>query len=219
MINKKRSKRVAIVLACILIPVGAFGFGYFFRNHKVNKQVANTLTVDGSIGGSIVENITPNTIGIVPGDIINETINIAPNATTDSLLRVKIDPSWEGGQNAKSLTTSNLKIIYADGVRVSEEFDSNNGDYWFKANDGYLYYMNPVKSTQSDMKLVKGIKFNGGTDDADANKYQGKQLNINVTMDMVQCKYDAFVEKWNMSKDSNLKSELKNICSSASQSN
>lgn len=219
MINKKKNKRIAMILACILIPVGAFGFGYFFRNDEKNKQVANTLTVDGSIGGSIVENFEPDTGGIVPGDVVDETINIKPNATAPSLLRVKIDPSWKGGQNEESLTTSNLEIIYAEGVNVSEKLAINNGDYWFKADDGYLYYMNYVKNTQPDISLVKGIKFNGGSDDTDANKYQGRQLNIKVTMDMVQCKHDAFVTKWNISKDSNLGDKLKNICNSTSQSN
>ena len=48
--------------------------------------------------------------------------------------------------------------------------------------------MDSSKIKENDMELVKGIKFLGGTDDTDANKYQGKNLKIKVTMDMIQCR-------------------------------
>ena len=212
MVNKKRCKRIAMVLACILIPVGAFGFGYFFRTDEKEKQVENTLTVDGSIEGSIAETSAVDMKGIVPGDTLNETININPKSTADSLIRVKIEPSWEGGDNAKNLATENIKFIYADGVSLANNVEQSNAGDWFKAADGYLYYMSSVTSRTEAMPLVKELRFNAGTSDQDANKYQGKQLKIKVTMDMVQCKYNAFETKWNISKDTSLGKKLDNIC-------
>ena len=51
------------------------------------------------------------------------------------------------------------------------------------------------------MQLVKGIKFLGGTNDEDANKYQGKNLKINVTLEMIQCKYAPFKTRWTEVKE------------------
>ena len=76
--NKKRTaKRIAIILAFILLPVGAFGFGYFFKDTSQDKQLSHTLTVDGNI---ISEDINVNSNGIVPGDSISVPISIKPNS-------------------------------------------------------------------------------------------------------------------------------------------
>ena len=48
--NSKKAKRLVIATLCALIPVGALGFGYFTGgDEKKDIQIANTLTVDGSI--------------------------------------------------------------------------------------------------------------------------------------------------------------------------
>lgn len=210
MVNKKRNKRVAIVLVCILIPVIGFGFGYFFKKVETEKKVSNTLTVDGDIGGTIAESTVTNENGIVPGDTVNETIKLKPNSTADSLIRVKVESSWTGGENVADLKSSNIELIYDDSVNVKEEI-SNESNYWYKSSDGYLYYMSPVKKSNEDMPLVKGIKFIG-SDEEDINKYQGRELKIRVNMDMVQCKYGAFEQTWGIDKESSLGKELTNIC-------
>ena len=111
--NKKKTRRIAIVLACILIPLGAFGFGYFFKQDKVSeKKVTHTLTVDGNIEGTIKNTVEANTAGIVPGDTVDETINIKPSATTPSLLRVKIEPAWYNNDTKTDLKVSNIKFIF-----------------------------------------------------------------------------------------------------------
>ena len=213
--NRKKLRQVTLVLVVALLPVGAFGFGYFSRNDEHNKQVTNTLTVDGSIEGSIVETSKVNIDGIVPGDTVSETIDIKPNATAKSLLRVKIEPSWTGGNSKQTFTTSNLEFVYTEGIIVSDKIKDDTNNYWFKANDGYLYYMNAVTKESDAMKLVEGVKFNGGSNDTDANKYQGKNLEIKVTMDMIQCKYAPYKTRGGVDSKSDLYEKLKSLCPNA----
>lgn len=214
----KKSRKIIIVLVCLLIPLGALGFGYFTKkDNVVDKQVSHTLTVDGNIGGTVVNSKETNMSGIVPGDTLDETINIKPNATTPSLLRVKIEPSWYNGDNKTDLSVSNIKFLYADNVKQDQFIDDTN-DYWYKSNDGYLYYMNSVKTRKNAIKLVKGIKFLGGASDTDANSYQGKKLKITVTMDMIQCKYAPYKTKWKTTKDNTqLCNKLEALCPNANE--
>ena len=92
--SKKKLRRVTLVLVGVLLPVGVFGFGYFFKQDSKNSQVAHTLSVDGDIDGSITENVTTDATGIVPGDQVSTTIDIKPLSTSYSLLRVKVRPYW-----------------------------------------------------------------------------------------------------------------------------
>lgn len=214
--RKEKTRKVAIVLACILIPLGALGFGYFVGGDKAtDKQVTHTLTVEGKLEGSVVDTQETNTEGIVPGDTVAETINVKPNATAPSLLRVKIEPNWYKGDNKTELPISNIEFLYADNVK--EDFTDSGNDYWYKNGD-YLYYMNSVTTREEAMELVKGIKFLGGSDDTDAKDYQGKNLKITVTMDMIQCKYAPYKEKWGVTSNSKLDSKLKALCPEADKS-
>lgn len=215
--NKRKTRRIAIALACILIPLGALGFGYFVGGDKaIDKEVANTLTVDGKIEGTVVNTQDANTDGIVPGDTISKTINIKPNATAPSLLRVKIEPSWYNEDSETTLSVSNIKFIYANDI-VKNDFTTSGKDYWYKCDDGYLYYMNSV-TTKEAMELVEGIKFLGGSDDTNAKDYQGKNLKITITMDMIQCKYAPYKTKWGLTSNSELYKKLEALCPNAYES-
>lgn len=168
------------------------------------------MTVDGSIEVTTTRETEVSLAGIVPGDTINKTINIKPDSTAESLMRVKIQPNWEG---VESPNISNIKIVYADNA-VKEELNSSENNYWYKEGN-YLYYIGKV-TTQDAMQLVKGIKFLGGTNDEDANKYQGKNLKINVTLDMIQCKYAPFKTRWTEVKEgTNLYNKLNALCPEA----
>lgn len=215
--NKRKTRRIAIALACILIPLGALGFGYFVgRDEATDKKVAHTLTVDGKIGGSVVNTQDANIDGIVPGDTISKTINIKPNATAPSLLRVKIEPSWYDGHSKTTLPVSNIKFIYTNDI-VKNDFTTSGKDYWYKGNDGYLYYMNSVTTAEA-MELVKEIKFLSGDNDTDSKEYQGKNLKITVTMDMIQCKYTPYKTRWAIENDNDLYSKLEALCPDANES-
>ncbi|WP_434798595.1 hypothetical protein [Terrisporobacter vanillatitrophus] len=212
--NKRKTRRIAISLACILIPLGALGFGYFVvRDEATDKKVAHTLTVDGKIEGTVVNTQDANIDGIVPGDTISKTINIKPNATTPSLLRVKIEPSWHDGNNKTALPVSNIKFLYANNVKT--DFIDGENNYWYNNGD-YLYYMNYVTTAEAT-KLVEGIKFLGGSDDVNAKDYQGKNLKITVTMDMIQCKYAPYKTRWGI-ENNNLYSKLEALCPEADKS-
>ena len=69
------------------------------------------MTVDGSIEVTTTSETEVNSAGIVPGDTINETINIKPNATAESLMRVKIEPNWVDVDNPD---ISNIKIVFGN---------------------------------------------------------------------------------------------------------
>lgn len=209
--NKKNFRKISIVLALILLPIGAFTLGYFFKNNSVGNQVANTLTVDGSIEGSITENLVSGETSMVPGDEVSATININPKSTAKSLLRVKLEPYWMNGDVKSSLSTDNLKIIFEGKVEESLSDGS-----WYKNGD-YYYYINQVDQSTEILKLVKGIKFlDESPNIGDINQYQGKGIGISVTMDMVQCSDGAYQSRW---LDDNipegLKDKLNSLCESS----
>ena len=200
--SKKKTRRVAIVLACILLPVGAFGFMYFWKEDSKDNQVANTLSVNGNITGSITENADVDTTGMVPGDQVKATININPTSTEDSLLRVKVEPYWKNkDSDGNRLDNSNLKLIEDTLV----ELDMSEGS-WYKSKD-YYYYIGAVgKDTKNEISLIKGIEL---LPSDSANKYQNNQVGIKVTMEIVQARGKVYKTKWNL--DSNNESDLKII--------
>lgn len=205
--KKNRTRKVIIVLVCILIPLGAFGFGYFWGSDNENHEVAHTLSVNGNIQGSITEDVSTNVVGMVPGDQVETTINIKPMSTADSLLRVKVDPYWktEDGRKNISLSNKNLKLI-------EKNLETNITDgKWYKEG-GYYYYMGIVKNENS-IELIKGIEFlvlDNEDSDYNVNDYQNKSIGIEVTMEMVQCSDKAYTGKWNSNNDlpENLKTAL-----------
>ena len=209
--NKKYFRKFSIVLALILLPIGAFTLGYFFKNNSVGNQVANTLTVDGSIEGSITENLVSGETSMVPGDKVSATININPKSTAKSLLRVKLEPYWMNGDAKSSLSTDNLEIIFKGKVQT----DLSKGS-WYKNGD-YYYYINKVDKSTRVLELVKGIKFlTESPNIGDINQYQGKGIGISVTMDMVQCSDGAYQSRWsddNIPKG--LKDKLDSLCKSS----
>lgn len=209
--KNKIVKRIAMVLLCILIPVGAFGFGYFFKNVEGNKDVTHTLTVDGSIKGIDSQNIECDTDGIVPGDSVNVPISIQPNSTTESLLRVKVKPYWMSKDGTESdLSNKNLKVI---DVNVSDTIIDNE---WFKEGE-YYYYIGQVKD-ENEIALIKGVKFevlNNEDSSYDVNKYQDKKIGIKIDMEIIQCRGKAYSVKWNASNtklSSELDSKLSTFC-------
>ena len=206
--KKKLAKRILIVIVVLLLPIGAFTLGYFFKEDKIEEKVANTLTVDGNI----IEDIKTDTKGIVPGDETNVTINIEPTSTAKSLIRVKLNPYWIEDGNKSNLDTSNLKILFDDSIKIG-----NNKGNWYKSGD-YLYYLGEVDKNTGIIKLVKGIKFLAKPENEnvefkdDANKYQNKSIGIEVEMDMVQYSDKAYQSRWVHSTMSDeLKAALENL--------
>lgn len=192
--KKKRVRKIAIILVCILIPVGAFGFGYFWNRDDKDSQVANTLSVNGNITGSITKDADVDTTGMVPGDQVEATININPTSTEDSLLRVKVEPYWKNeDSNGDLLDNSNLKLI--EGTLVKTNMSEGS---WYKSKD-YYYYIGAVgKNTQNEISLIKGIEL---TPSNKANAYQNNQVGIKVTMEIVQARGKVYKQKWNLKSE------------------
>ena len=204
--SKKKLRYMAIVLALIFLPIGAFTLGYFFKNETIDaKTEGNTLTVDGSLDGTFK---TDTTVGnLVPGDTINKSIVLKPKCTAPSLLRVKVEPYWEGMDKAdNSKDSNNIKIGYNEDIILKEVLEDGNG-YWYKHTDGYIYYIGEIKEGTPDINFVENIKFEGISE---INKYQGKTLKMNVSMELVQSKHNAFESAWQIS-DRDLKTKLKSI--------
>ena len=115
------------------------------------------MTVDGSIEVTTTRETEVSLAGIVPGDTINKTINIKPDSTAESLMRVKIQPNWEG---VESPNISNIKIVYADNA-VKEELNSSENNYWYKYGD-YIYYIGTQIAGAGDTQEVasaQGVSF------------------------------------------------------------
>ena len=203
--SKKKLRRVTLVLVGILLPIGAFGFGYFFKQDNKNSQVAHTLSVDGDIKGSITENVTTDATGIVPGDQVSATIDIQPLSKSDSLLRVKVRPYWmndEGKENS-SLDNKNLKLLEVESVK-----DDLSEGSWYKEGE-YYYHIGKVNNKNNNINLIKGIEFlalNDENESYNINDYQNKGIGIEVTMEMVQCSGKGYSVKWN---SNNMAQDLK----------
>ena len=205
--NKKKLRYMAIVLALIFLPIGAFTLGYFFKNETIDaKTEGNTLTVDGSLDGTFK---TDTTVGnLVPGDTINKSIVLKPKCTAPSLLRVKVEPYWEGMDNDGAKDGSNIAIGYSSSINFKETLDNDNDDgYWYKHNDGYLYFIGEITSDHKEINLVDNIKFEG---DNNINNYQNKTLKMNVSMELVQSKHNAFESAWKIT-EGHLNTKLKSI--------
>ncbi|MEG1410638.1 MAG: hypothetical protein RR940_03210 [Bacilli bacterium] len=227
--KKNTYKKLALVLALILLPIGAFTLGYFFKKTEADQRVTNTLKVDGKIDGITTTDVPSNTNGIVPGDEVTLPVGIIPESTADSLLRVKVEPYWMDSQGKENNNSAdNIKILFEESVKnILEESSEKSKDYWYyNENDGYLYYMNTVKNTNNKLALIKGVKFLGkheggiGTasenivNEIDNNSYQDMNIGLKVTMDMVQCGDYAYKSKWSESNISgNLKDKLDSLCS------
>lgn len=204
--SKKKLRYMAIVLALIFLPIGAFTLGYFFKNETIDaKTEGNTLTVDGSLDGTFK---TDTTVGnLVPGDTINKSIVLKPKCTAPSLLRVKVEPYWEGMDKAdNSKDSNNIKIGYNEDIILKEVLEDGNG-YWYKHTDGYIYYIGEIKEGTPDINFVENIKFEGISE---INKYQGKTLKMNVSMELVQSKHNAFESAWKIT-EGHLNTKLKSI--------
>lgn len=197
--SKKKLRRVTLVLVGVLLPVGAFGFGYFFKEDSKNNQVAHTLSVNGDIEGSITKSVTTDATGIVPGDQVSTTIDIKPLSTSDSLLRVKVRPYWMNNEGTEDtdLSNKNLKLLEVDSVKKDlSEFS------WYKEGD-YYYYIGKVNKENNNINLIKGIEFlalNHENEGYNINKYQSKGIGMEVIMEMVQCNGNAYRTKWNSDK-------------------
>lgn len=203
--SKKKLRRVTLVLVGVLLPVGAFGFGYFLKQDSIpTKTLGNTLEVDGGIGGTL-KDANLDTTGLVPGDSVDKTIKINPECTAPSLLRVKVVTYWSDDENDSSNIKTKFKIDY------SEELKSNSSEpYWYKHTDGYLYYIGIIDEKISKIDLVEGFELETGDD---VNKYQGKNIKVKVELDLIQAKHNPYSTKWGVEKGK-LKEELDLLCNS-----
>lgn len=205
--KRKLVKRILIVMVVLLLPIGAFTLGYFFKETNKDKEIVNTLTVDGNI----IENIQSNNQGIVPGDETEAIINIEPTSTAKSLLRVKLNPYWIKDGDKSDLDTSNLKILFDEGVKIGDSKGS-----WYKSGE-YLYYLGAVDKNTGILNLVKGIKFLTEPENenekfkTDVNLYQNKSIGIEVAMDMVQYSDRAYQSRWGSTMNDELKSALESL--------
>lgn len=200
--SKFRLKRVlAILLVIMLIPIGIIGFNYFFID-KTDQTGSHTLTVNGEIE----LDKTYESAGLVPGDNICGPIKLKINSTAPSLLRVKINPYYKNSENSSD-KIENLNII---NINYTEN------DKWLKGNDGYYYYKDAVKLDNNGSKtidFIDFIKFELSSDE-DANDFQNKYIGVDVSMQMVQAKYDAYKTKWNI----NTSGEVYNLLNGLSTS-
>lgn len=202
--SKKKLRRVTLVLVGVLLPAGAFGFGYFLKQDSIpTKTLGNTLVVNGEIDGTL-KDANLDTTGLVPGDSIDKTIQINPKCTAPSLLRVKVVTYWAGkGEDSSNINTK-FKIKYSNDLKK----DSTES-YWYKdKTDGYLYYMGIIDEKNTEIDLVEGFQLETGNN---VNEYQGKNIKVKVDLDLIQAKHKVYSTKWG-DIEKNLEVELDKLC-------
>ncbi len=207
--NRKRIIKAIIISLGVFIPLGVFGFGYFSKEESINNQITKALVVDGEISEGIVE---VSDGGIVPGDIVDKTIDIQSNATTPSLVRVKIQPQWYDGDDVfeDNEINKNITIKYLESANIDDDLDgkiSENAN-WYKEGD-YLYYLNSV--ADKTINLVDKIEFTGSGENV--NDLQNKSLKLNIELEMIQCKYGPYKQAWSeITENSDLDKKLETLC-------
>ncbi|RDY25851.1 hypothetical protein CHL78_016025 [Romboutsia weinsteinii] len=188
----KNKKIVIVSIVVLLVPALGFGLNWFMSNKKYENTKYKTLKVEAEFNPSIDNN---EYNGIVAGDMINKKIAITPKSTAESFIRVKVDKVWKDPGN-DDIDANNITVNYSNST---EKINSEDDGKWYKAGDGYLYYIGLIDSnTKGDIGLIESMKFEGNMTDEEGKVVdcQNKTLNFEINMDVIQAKNGAYNSKW-----------------------
>lgn len=134
------------------------------------------------------------------GSDYEKIVNIKNVGKADSLLRVSITTRWLDKDGTPWLgDNSYIKLNYP------KDFNNN----WIDGNDGYYYYKNVLKVGEVTPDILEGVKLN--IPDNLKSMYSEKQLIIDIGIEGVQVKNDAYQKVW-VNLNTNVKNLLNTMC-------
>lgn len=200
----KKKKNILIVVA-ILAIVAAVGstMAAFVASTTTNKEVSTS-----EMGIKIVQEEANKAKGVknlqntdgkgtgfqyagMPGDTVDEVVQVANTKSKDCYVRVTINRSWQDKDGAKDFELSPKEIEIA-----------RTNDAWLVAEDPkdpeviYCYYKTILTPGQTSESVMDSFTILKNSIEKNSNAYAGYQTNITFEADAVQAvKGDASARK------------------------
>lgn len=162
-----------------------------------------------NVKAEIVEDFDEeNALKIVPGDTIKKDVDIKVDSVAETFVRVKIEKGWKNVSDQSKDNNIQLNFSKEDETSVVSEIIDE--EKWFE-QDGYLYYIGTVKKGDK-LDLLDSVTFVPTKDSSDAdNIYQDKEMQVNVKLEAIQAKNNAFVTGWGIDEESELGVKLADL--------
>lgn len=211
-------KRLSVMVGIAVISISVIGGTLAWFTDK--QEVINKIST-GAIKHKIIERFDENTSqNLLPGEEINKDVWIHNIEKSDSLLRVKITPTWvnENGVKVEDAASHEVKAVIKN-------------DKWTLGNDGFYYYNEIFKSHNKDEvhpnedeisdestlpscysdQILSSILLSGETKDQE--KYANRKLDVVVKSETVQVNKDAYNAEWKV-EDETIKTLLNGLVDS-----
>lgn len=162
-----------------------------------------------NVKAEIVEDFDEeNALKIVPGDTIKKDVDIKVDSVAETFVRVKIEKGWKNVSDPSKGNNIQLNFSKEDETSVVSEIIDE--EKWFE-QDGYLYYIGTVKKGDK-LDLLDSVTFVPTKDSSDDdNIYQDKEMQVNVKLEAIQAKNNAFVTGWGIDEESELGVKLADL--------
>lgn len=179
-----RKKLLGVSLIIILLSLAAYGTWAYFTAEARTTNVITTGTIDITLvetttdaDGNTVAFPEEGISGVMPGQSVDKLVTVANEGTGESWIRAGIVCRIVSADGEELPLT----LEYADGEDVLS-FDINE-EMWTE-KDGYYYYANAVKASDSTEQLFTQVTFNK----AMGNEYQNCTAFVDVAAQAVQVK-------------------------------
>lgn len=176
----------AVVLILALLAAGTFA--YFSKDARATNVITTgTINIelnDSITGGTAVKDgdkVTGYTISdVMPGQPVEKIVSVTNTGTSPAWLRVKLDISVTMAAG-KTDTWKGENV-----VTFTPNMNTETGEGWFLAEDGYYYYDKPVAAGASTLKFFveDSLMLNPQL----PNDYQGCTVTVAVLAQAVQVK-------------------------------
>ena len=178
----------AVVLILALLAAGTFA--YFSKDARATNVITTgTINIelnDSITGGTAVKDgdkVTGYTISdVMPGQPVEKIVSVTNTGTSPAWLRVKLDISVTMAAG-KTDTWKGENV-----VTFTPNMNTETGEGWFLAEDGYYYYDKPVAAGASTLKFFAedSLMLNPQL----PNDYQGCTVTVAVQAQAVQVEND-----------------------------
>ncbi len=193
--HKKKILSVSAVILGLSLVGGSLA--WFTASDSVENKF-KTLNVKAEIVEDFDEE---NAYQMVPGDTIKKDVDIKVDSSAETFIRVQIEKGWKNVSDPSK--GNNIQLNFSKKGETSVVSKSIEGGKWFE-QDGYLYYIGTVKEGDK-LDLLDSVTFVPTKDSSDAdNIYQDKEMQVDVKLEAIQAKNNAFVTGWGIDEESDL---------------
>ena len=161
--------------------------------------------------GSIIEDLDKDGNGVeiweefeepknvVPGDTDTKLVQVQNTTTYDSFIRVRFEIKWDKDiSNTIQLNGKEVELVQLNFENNLVDDQTKNPDgKWYKAEDGWYYYMGKVAGGQFTNPLLESVTLSTDT----PNDYRGLKYTVNVIAESIQADNDAHDSEWSKNDD------------------